>query len=138
MKKSEKGGTRPTHRASARYGTSVAVLSMEKWDAGQAVVLPHSLKMVARAKLTLPRHSQSSMVDWPTAGATDGGTQDGGMGFLPLSFFVGAMAMGRRGRFKIELETVTRVQSEEGQRALEQPNRGTAVYDYGSAQHGAK
>ena len=86
MKKSEKGGTRPTHRASARYGTSVAVLSMEKWDAGQAIVLPHSLKMVARAKLTLPK---------PSAGAADGGGQGGDTGFFPLPFFVGAMAMGR-------------------------------------------
>ena len=42
----------------------MAILSMEKWDAGQAVVLPHSLKMVARAKLTLPK---------PSAGAADGG-----------------------------------------------------------------
>ena len=52
-----KGGTRPAHRASAKYGTSVTILSMEKWDAGQAGVLPHSLKIMARAELTLPRHS---------------------------------------------------------------------------------
>ena len=64
----------------------MAVLSMEKWDAGQAVVLPHSLKMVARAKLTLPK---------PSAGAADGGGQGGDTGFFPLPFFVGAMAMGR-------------------------------------------
>ena len=124
MKKSEKGGTRPAHRASAKYGTSMTILSMEKWDAGQAVVLPHSLKIVARAELTLPK---------PSAGAANGGGQGGDTGFSPLPFFVGAMAMGRGGRFKIELETETRVRAEEGQRALEQPNRGTAVYDYGSA-----
>ena len=37
-----KGGTNPTHRASTKYWTSVTILWMEKWDAGQAVVLPHS------------------------------------------------------------------------------------------------
>ena len=73
---------------------------MEKWDAGQAVVLPHSLKTVARAKLSLPRHSWLSTVDWPTAGATNGGTQDGGEDFSPLSFLVGVMAMGRRGKIR--------------------------------------
>ena len=36
-----KGGTRPAHRVSTKYGTSVTILPMEKWDAGQAVVLPH-------------------------------------------------------------------------------------------------
>ena len=41
MKKSEKGGTNRAHRASAKYWTSVTILSMKKWDAGQAVVLPH-------------------------------------------------------------------------------------------------
>ena len=86
MKKSEKGGTRPAHRVSAKNGTSVTILSMEKWDAGQAVVLPHSLKIVARAELTLPK---------PSAGAANGGEQGGGMGFFPLPFFVGAMAIGR-------------------------------------------
>ena len=65
---------------------------MEKWDAGQAVVLPHSLKIVARAELT----------------------------FFPLPFFVGAMPMGRGGRFEIGLKTEVGVRAEEGQRALEQ------------------
>ena len=125
MKKSEKGGTRPAHRASAKYGTSVAILSMEKWDAGQVVVLPHSLKMVAKAKLTLPK---------PSAGAADGGGQGGDTGFFPLPFFVGAMAMGREGgRFEIELKTEIGVRAEEGQRAHEQPKRGMAVYNDGSA-----
>ena len=55
MKKSEKGGTRPAQRAPAKYWTSVTILSMEKWDAGQAIILPHSLKIVARAELTLPK-----------------------------------------------------------------------------------
>ena len=111
MKKSEKGGTRPAHRASAKYGTSVTILSMEKWDAGQAVVLPHSLKIVARAELTLPK---------PSAGAANGGGQGGDTGFFPLPFFVGAMAMGRGGgRFEIELKTKIVVRAEEGQRELE-------------------
>ena len=73
MKKSEKGGTRPAHRASAKYGTLVAILPMEKWDAGQAVVLPHSLKMVARVELTLPKPSRLSMIDRSTAEATGDG-----------------------------------------------------------------
>ena len=89
MRKSEKGGTRPDHRASAKYGTSVAILPMEKWDAGQAVVLLHSLKMVARAKLTLPK---------TLAGAANSGGQDGDTCFSPLPLFVGAMAMGREGK----------------------------------------
>ena len=110
MKKSEKGGTRPAHRASAKYGTSVTILPMEKWDAGQAIVLPHSLKMVARAKLTLPK---------PSAGAANGGGRGGDTGFFPLPFFVGAMAIGKGGGFEIELKTETRVRAEEGQEALE-------------------
>ena len=111
MKKSEKVGTRPAHRASAKYGTSVAILPMEKWDVGQVVVLPHSLKMVARAKLTLPK---------PSAWAADGGGQGGDTGFFPLPFFVGAIAMGRvGGRLEIESKTETGVRAEEGQRALE-------------------
>ena len=88
MKKIEKGGTKPAHRASTKYGTSVTILSMEKWDAGQAIVLPHSLKIVARAELTLPK---------PSTGAANSGGQGGGTGFFPLPFFVGAMAMGRGG-----------------------------------------
>ena len=110
MKKSEKGGTRPAHRASAKYGTSVAILSMEKWGAGQAVILPHSLKMVARAKLTLPK---------PSAGAANGGGRGGDTGFFPLPFFVGAMAIGGGQGFEIELKTETRARAEEGQEALE-------------------
>ena len=57
------GGTNPAHRASAKYWTSVTTLSMEKWDTGQVVVRPHSLKMVARAELTLPKPSWLSMID---------------------------------------------------------------------------
>ena len=49
------------------------ILSMEKRDAGQAVVLPHSLKMVARAELTLPKPSRLSTIDRSTAGAADDG-----------------------------------------------------------------
>ena len=33
--------------------------------------------------------------------------------------------------FKIGLKTEAGVRAEEGQRALEQPNKGMAVYDYG-------
>ena len=110
--------------ASAKYGTSVAILSMEKWDAGQAVVLPHSLKMVARAKLTLPK---------PSVGAANGGGQGGDTGFFPLPFFVGAMAMGRGGEVQDWVENRNQSSSggrTEGARATE---RGTAVYNYGSA-----
>ena len=89
----------------------MAILSMEKWDAGQAVVLPHSLKMVARAKLTLPK---------PSAGAANGSGQGGDTGFFPLPFFVGAMATERgEERFEIGLEAEAGVREEEGQRALE-------------------
>ena len=35
------------------------------------------------------------MIDRSTAGAATGGKRDEGAGFFPLSFFVGAMAMGR-------------------------------------------
>ena len=84
---------------------------MEKWDAGQAVVLPHSLKKVARAKLTLPK---------PSAGAANCGRRGGDVGFFPLPFFVGAMAIGKGGEgFEIDLKTETRVRAEEGQGALE-------------------
>ena len=110
MKKSEKGGTRPAHRASVKYGILVIVLSMEEWDAGQAVVLPHSLKIVARAELTLPK---------PSAGAANGGGPGRDTGFFPLPFFVEAMAMGRGGEFEIGLKTEAGVRAEEGQRALE-------------------
>ena len=96
---------------------------MEKWDAGQAIVLPHSLKMVARAKLTLPK---------PSARAADGGGQGGDTGFFPLPFFVGAIAMGR-GEVRDWVENRSWSSSGgriEGARATE---KGTAVYDYGSA-----
>ena len=78
------GGTSPAHKASAKYRTSVTTLSMEKWDAGQAVVLPHSLKMVARAELTLPKASGLSMIDRSRAGAAAGSAQDEGADFFPF------------------------------------------------------
>ena len=68
------------------------ILSMENRDAGQAVVLPHSLKIVARAELTLPK---------PSACAANSGWQGGGTSFFPLPFFVGAMAMGRGGSSRL-------------------------------------
>src|SRR3954466_6625325 len=61
------------------------------------LVLPHSLKAVATAGLSLPRHSRLSMIERPTAGATGGGGRDGDAGFFPFSFFVGAMAVDERG-----------------------------------------
>ena len=53
--------------------------------------------MVARAKLTLPKPSRLIMIDRSMAGATNDGERGGGMGFFPLSSFIGAMAMGRGG-----------------------------------------
>ena len=96
MKKAEKGGTRPAHRASAKNRTSVTILSREAWDAGQTVVLPHSLKIVARAERTLFKASGLSMIDRATAGVAAGGVRGEGAGFFPLPFFVGAMAVKRR------------------------------------------
>ena len=95
MKKAEKGGIRPAHRASAKNWTSVTILLKEAWDAGQAVVLLHSLKLEARVEQTLTKASSMSMSDWSTAGAAAGGERDEGAGFFPFSFFVGAMAIGR-------------------------------------------
>ena len=96
---------------------------MEKWDAGQAVVLPHSLKIVARAELTLPK---------PSAGAANSGGPGGDTGFFPLPFFVGAMAMGR-GVVRDWVDNRSWSSSggrTEGARATE---RGAAVYNYESA-----
>ena len=104
------------------------ILSMENRDAGQAVVFPHSLKMVARAELTLSKPSRLTMIDRSTAGAADGGEQGEGMGPFPLPFFVEAMATERGGgRFEIGFEAEAGVQKEEGQKAHEQ--RGVAVYN---------
>ena len=95
IEESREGGTRPAHKALAKNRTSVTTLSKEAWDAGQAVVLPHSLKIVARAELTLPKPSRLSMIDRSTAGATDDGERGRGTGFFPFPFFVGAMVTGR-------------------------------------------
>ena len=86
MKKAEKGGTRPAHKASAKILTSMMTLSIEAWDAGQAVVRPHSLKMVARAERTLRRASGLSMINLSTVGATTGGKRDGKRGELELDW----------------------------------------------------
>ena len=96
MKKAEKGGTRPAHRASAKNRTSVTILSREAWDAGQTVVLPHSLKIVARGEQTLSKASGLSMIDRATAGVAAGGVRGEGACFFPLPFFVGAIAVKRR------------------------------------------
>ena len=127
-----KGGTNPAHRASAKYWTSVTTLSMEKWDAGQAVVLSHSLKRVARAELTLPKPSWLSMIDRSTAGATDDGEQGGGTGFFPFPFFVGSMATGR-GRIRDWIGS--RDWSSRGGRAGDgrAAKRGKTVCNHGSA-----
>ena len=95
MKKEERGGTRPAHRALAKNRTSVMTLSKEAWDTGQTVVLPHSLKMEARAERTLCKASGLSMINRSTAGATAEGERDEGTGFFPFSIFVGAMAVER-------------------------------------------
>ena len=74
----------------------MTILSREAWDAGQAVVLPHLLKIVARAERTLSNASGLSMIDQVTAGVAAGGVRGKGAGFFPLPFFVGAMAVRRR------------------------------------------
>ena len=73
----------------------MTILSKEAWDTGQAVILPHSLKLEARAEQTLSKASRLSMSDWSTAGAATGGERDEGSGFFPFSFFVASMAMER-------------------------------------------
>ena len=73
----------------------MTILSREAWDAGQTVVLPHSLKIVARAERTLFKASGLSMIDRAMAGAAAGGVQSEGAGFFPFPFFVGAMAVER-------------------------------------------
>ena len=95
------------------------ILSMENRDAGQAVVLPHSLKVVARADLALPKPSRLVIIGRSTAGAASDGERGGGMGLFPLPFFVGAMAMEKGGEFEIGLKTEAGVRAEEGQRVLE-------------------
>ena len=95
MKKVEKGGTRPAHRASSKNRTSVMILSREAWDAGQTMVLPHSLKIMARVEWTLFKASGLGMIDRATAAVAAGGVRGEGAGFFPLPFFVGAMAVKR-------------------------------------------
>ena len=73
----------------------MTVLARKARDAGQTVVRPHSLKMEARAEWTLSKASGLSMIDRSTAGAAAGSAQDGGAGFFPLPFFVGAMVLGK-------------------------------------------
>ena len=60
------------------------------------MVLPHSLKIVARAERTSSKAPGLSMIDRATAGAATGGVWGEGAGFFPLPFFVGAMAVKRR------------------------------------------
>ena len=76
LKKAEKGGTRPAHRASMENRTSVTILSMEAWDAGQTIVLPHSLKLEASAGRIFSKASRLSTSDRPTAGLITGDELD--------------------------------------------------------------
>src|SRR3989337_1629410 len=89
----EKGGTRPAHRASTKNWTSVAVLSMEARDAGQATIPPHSLKLVASAGRTLSMASWLSTRDRPLAGSMAGGGLAEDRGFFPFSVRFGAMVI---------------------------------------------
>ena len=88
-------GIRPAHRASTKNWTSVAALSTEAQDAGQAAVLPHSLKLVASARRTLSMASSLSTRDRPMAGSTAKGGLAEDRGFFPFSIRFGAMAMER-------------------------------------------
>ena len=74
----------------------MTILSREAWDVGQAVVLPHSLKIVARVERTLSKASGLSMIDRATAGVATGGVRGEGADFFTLPFFVGAVAVKRR------------------------------------------
>ena len=60
------------------------------------MVLPHSLKIMARAEQTLFKASGLSMIDRAMAGPAIGGVRGEGAGFFPLPFFIGAMAVKRR------------------------------------------
>ena len=60
------------------------------------MVLPHSLKIVARAERTSCKASGLSMIDQATAEVAAGGVRGKGASFIPLPFFVGAMAVRRR------------------------------------------
>ena len=115
MKKAEKGGTRPAHKALAKNQTSVTTLSKEAWDAGQTVVFPHSLKLEASAEQTFSRASKLSMSDLSMAGAADGGVLVEGACLFPLSFFVGAMAT-EGGRAPVGLEAEIETQGRKGNR----------------------
>ena len=66
---------------------------MEAWDAGQAIVFPHSLKLEASAGQTLPMAARLSTSDQPTAGSIGGGGLVEDRGFFPFSLLVGAMAV---------------------------------------------
>ena len=126
------GGTNPAHRASVKYRTSMGILSTEKREAGQAIVLPHSLKMVARAELTLPKPLQLSMIDRSTAEAAGDGERGGGTGFFPFPFFVVAMAT-ERGRIRDQIGS--RDWSTKGGRTGDSraARRGKTVCNHGSA-----
>ena len=132
MKKAEKGGTRPAHRASAKNRTSVTILSKEAWDAGQAVVFPHSLKLEARAERTLSKASGLSISDRPTAGAIAGGELAEGAGFFPFSLFVGAMATGG-GTSQVGLEAETEAQGRKGNRKHAGSKERITVYSFVAA-----
>ena len=75
--------------------TLVAVLPTEARDEGQAIVPPHSLKLVASAGRALSMASWFSTRDRPTAGSTAGGGQAEDRGFFPFFVRFGAMAVER-------------------------------------------
>ena len=77
-----------------KKGTSVVVRSIQAWDAGQATVSPHSLKLDVSMGHTFPMASLLSTPNRPTAGSAAGGALAKDRGFFPLSACVGAMAMG--------------------------------------------
>ena len=66
---------------------------MEAWDAGQTVVLPHSLKLGASAGRIFSKASKLSTSDRPTAGSIARDELDEDTGFFPFSLLVGAIAM---------------------------------------------
>ena len=95
VEEGEERGIRPAQRASMKIGTAVAARAMRAWDAGQATIFPHSLKLVASMGRTLSMASSLSTKDRPTAGSTAGGALGEHRGFFPLSACSGAMAMER-------------------------------------------
>ena len=113
IEESGERGNQASPQASTKNRTSVMILSKEEWDTGQAVVLPHSLKLEARAERTLSKASGLSISDRPMAGAIAGGELVEGTDIFPFSLFVGAMAM-EGGRAQVRLRWKQRLKEERG------------------------